>query len=163
MAHYAMQKRKREAEGQKIRCDVLIHEDGRRQYTRPDGWFWTEYADKSFQLKSLPPGEYFFGDASSCSEIIDELADDRSICAVRVNENGSRSVCVVFNLYNKLTCDVRIDDIIVSYTTDKLVFVSKDLTTEECTPFASPVHVYMHEDRGIFGIKSGQKTITFPA
>ena len=157
-----MQKRKREEE-ERVQYDVLIHEDGRRQYTRPDGWFWTDYSDGSFQLKSLPPGQYYFGDASSCNEIVDELSDDRSICAVRVNADGSRSVCVVFNFYSTNTRIVHDNGVDRSFHGTKLVFVSKDLTTEECTLFSSPVHVYMNEEKGIFGIKSGDMRISLAA
>lgn len=164
MAHYAMQKRKREDAESGIRYDVLIHEDGRRQYTRPDGWFWTEYADKGFQLKSLPAGKYYFGDATACPEVIDDLAGyDGSICAARVNADGTRSVCAVLSLYRTRTYTVRVDNEPVSFYTNKLVFVSEDLTSEECKLFTSPVHVYMNEEKGIFGIKSGEQTITFPA
>lgn len=157
-----MQKRKREEE-ERVHYDVLIHEDGRRQYTRPDGWFWTEYADKSFHLKSLPAGKYFFGDASSCNDIVEDLSNDRSICAVRVNADGSRSVCAVLNLFHKSTYTVRMDSEHMTFHTDKLVFVSEDMCSEDARLFASPVHIYMNEEKGIFGIKSGQTMISFPA
>jgi hypothetical protein len=161
MAYSTMQKRKRE-EVEVQPFDVLVHDDGRRQYTRPDGWFWTEYSDGSFQLKSLPAGKYFFGDASSCSEVVNDLADDRSICAVRVNTDGTRSVCVVLNFYSTRTYTVHVNGVPTPFHTDKLVFVSEDLTTEECTLFASSVHVYMNEGLGIFGIKSGDMRISYP-
>lgn len=160
MAQVTM-KRKREDE-ERVQYDVLIHEDGRRQYTRKDGWFWTEYADGTFHLKSLPPGKYFFGDAYACDEIIDDLSNDKSICAVRVNTDGSRSVCVVLNLYTTRTFQVRQNNELVTIRTDKLVFVSEDICNEPCMNFESPVHVYMNEDIGVLGIKSGDTTISFP-